>query len=55
MIVIEHGEWQGEPIRDLLTADGWRADGDPPRPHHARPRDDGHPAVSRAGLLGLRG
>ncbi len=24
-IVIEHGEWQGEPIRDLLTADGWRA------------------------------
>ncbi|WP_243076863.1 peptide chain release factor N(5)-glutamine methyltransferase [Microbacterium sp. SS28] len=24
-LVIEHGEWQGEPIRDLLTADGWRA------------------------------
>jgi len=24
-IVLEHGEWQGEPIRDLLTADGWRA------------------------------
>ncbi len=24
-IVIEHGEWQGAPIRDLLTADGWRA------------------------------
>jgi release factor glutamine methyltransferase len=24
-IVIEHGEWQGEEIRDLLTADGWRA------------------------------
>ncbi|WZH37068.1 MAG: peptide chain release factor N(5)-glutamine methyltransferase [Microbacterium enclense] len=24
-IVIEHGEWQGPPIRDLLTADGWRA------------------------------
>jgi release factor glutamine methyltransferase len=24
-IVIEHGEWQGEQIRDLLTADGWRA------------------------------
>ena len=24
-IVIEHGEWQGEAIRDLLTADGWRA------------------------------
>jgi len=23
--VIEHGEWQGEPIRDILTADGWRA------------------------------
>jgi release factor glutamine methyltransferase len=25
MIVIEHGEWQGEAIRELLTADGWRA------------------------------
>jgi release factor glutamine methyltransferase len=25
MIVIEHGEWQGAPIRDILTADGWRA------------------------------
>ncbi|QIG38204.1 peptide chain release factor N(5)-glutamine methyltransferase [Microbacterium sp. 4R-513] len=24
-IVIEHGEWQGAPIRDILTADGWRA------------------------------
>jgi release factor glutamine methyltransferase len=24
-IVLEHGEWQGEPIRDLLAADGWRA------------------------------
>lgn len=24
-LVIEHGEWQGEPIRDILTADGWRA------------------------------
>lgn len=24
-IVIEHGEWQGEPIRELLAADGWRA------------------------------
>lgn len=24
-LVLEHGEWQGEPIRDLLTADGWRA------------------------------
>lgn len=24
-IVIEHGEWQGRPIRELLTADGWRA------------------------------
>lgn len=24
-LVIEHGEWQGGPIRDLLTADGWRA------------------------------
>ncbi|MFS0867978.1 peptide chain release factor N(5)-glutamine methyltransferase [Microbacterium sp. 179-B 1A2 NHS] len=23
-LVIEHGEWQGRPIRDLLTADGWR-------------------------------
>jgi len=23
-LVIEHGEWQGEPIRQLLTADGWR-------------------------------
>lgn len=22
-IVIEHGEWQGEPIRELLSADGW--------------------------------
>jgi len=25
VIVIEHGEWQGEAIRELLTADGWRA------------------------------
>ena len=25
MIVIEHGEWQGAAVRDLLTADGWRA------------------------------
>lgn len=25
VIVIEHGEWQGAAIRDLLTADGWRA------------------------------
>lgn len=24
-LVIEHGEWQGEPIRRLLTADGWRS------------------------------
>ncbi len=24
-IVIEHGEWQGAAVRDLLTADGWRA------------------------------
>ena len=24
-IVIEHGEWQGEEIRAILTADGWRA------------------------------
>lgn len=24
-LVIEHGEWQGEPIRELLTADGWRS------------------------------
>jgi len=24
-LVLEHGEWQGAPIRDLLTADGWRA------------------------------
>ncbi len=24
-IVIEHGEWQGEAIRRILTADGWRA------------------------------
>ncbi|MEU1972382.1 peptide chain release factor N(5)-glutamine methyltransferase [Microbacterium sp. NPDC019599] len=24
-LVIEHGEWQGEPIRDLLAGDGWRA------------------------------
>lgn len=23
-LVIEHGEWQGPGIRDLLTADGWR-------------------------------
>ncbi|MET0297860.1 MAG: peptide chain release factor N(5)-glutamine methyltransferase [Microbacterium sp.] len=23
-IVIEHGEWQGAEIRDILTADGWR-------------------------------
>jgi release factor glutamine methyltransferase len=23
--VIEHGEWQGAEIRELLTADGWRA------------------------------
>ena len=25
MIVIEHGEWQGQEIRDILAADGWRA------------------------------
>ncbi|MFC6326921.1 peptide chain release factor N(5)-glutamine methyltransferase [Microbacterium koreense] len=24
-IVIEHGEWQGEEIREILTRDGWRA------------------------------
>jgi release factor glutamine methyltransferase len=24
-IVIEHGEWQGDAIRAILTADGWRA------------------------------
>lgn len=24
-LVIEHGEWQGAAIRDILTADGWRA------------------------------
>lgn len=24
-LVIEHGEWQGPPIRELLMADGWRA------------------------------
>lgn len=24
-LVIEHGEWQGEPIRELLAAAGWRA------------------------------
>jgi release factor glutamine methyltransferase len=24
-LVIEHGEWQGAAIRDLLTADGWRS------------------------------
>jgi release factor glutamine methyltransferase len=23
-LVIEHGEWQGEPIRELLSASGWR-------------------------------
>ena len=25
VIVIEHGEWQGAEIRDILAADGWRA------------------------------
>ena len=25
LIVIEHGEWQGAAIRDILSADGWRA------------------------------
>jgi release factor glutamine methyltransferase len=25
LLVIEHGEWQGEAIRELLTEDGWRA------------------------------
>lgn len=24
-LILEHGEWQGAPIRELLTADGWRA------------------------------
>ena len=24
-LVLEHGEWQGAPIREMLTADGWRA------------------------------
>ncbi len=23
--MIEHGEWQGAAIRELLAADGWRA------------------------------
>ena len=25
LLVLEHGEHQGQPIRDILTADGWRA------------------------------
>ncbi len=25
LIVIEHGEWQGDAVRSLLAADGWRA------------------------------
>lgn len=25
MLIIEHGEWQGAPIRELLSAEGWRA------------------------------
>lgn len=25
LLVVEHGEWQGAQIRELLTADGWRA------------------------------
>ena len=25
VLVIEHGEWQGGPVRGLLAADGWRA------------------------------
>lgn len=25
VVVIEHGEWQGAPIRGILAADGWRA------------------------------
>ena len=25
LLVLEHGEWQGAPIRELLTAAGWRA------------------------------
>jgi release factor glutamine methyltransferase len=25
LLVIEHGELQGEAIREILTADGWRA------------------------------
>lgn len=25
LIVLEHGEWQGEAIRDVLSRDGWRA------------------------------
>lgn len=25
VLVIEHGEWQGESVRELLAADGWRA------------------------------
>ena len=25
VLVIEHGEWQGAPVRELLTAAGWRA------------------------------
>ncbi len=24
-IVIEHGEWQGASIREILTADGWHS------------------------------
>jgi release factor glutamine methyltransferase len=25
VLIVEHGEWQGADIRDLLTSDGWRA------------------------------
>ncbi len=25
IVVIEHGEWQGAEVRDILSADGWRA------------------------------
>ncbi|MFT4228986.1 MAG: peptide chain release factor N(5)-glutamine methyltransferase, partial [Microbacterium sp.] len=25
VLVIEHGEWQGAPVRELLAAEGWRA------------------------------
>ena len=50
-IVIEHGEWQGEAIRAILAADGWRAAATHPDLTLPRPRHDGHPSLTQPANL----